>query len=58
MKHPLVSWKIVDWEERPPLRILYYKAKRLNEAGTDEVLSVTLDDRTGDWVVTKYDSLY
>jgi len=58
MKHPLVSWKIVDWEERPPLRILYYKAKRLNEAGTDEVLSVTLDDRTGDWVITKYDSLY
>jgi len=57
-KHPLLSWKIVDWEERPPLRLLYYKAKRQNEAGTDQVLSVTLDDRSGDWVVTKYDSLY
>jgi len=57
-KHPLASWKIVDWEERPPLRLLYYKAKRRNEAGTEEVLSVTLDDRSGDWVVTKYDSLY
>ena len=57
-KHPLASWKIVDWEERPPLRLLYYKAKRSNEAGTEEVLSVTLDDRSGDWVVTKYDSLY
>ena len=57
-KHPLASWKIVDWEERPPLRLLYYKAKRRNDAGTEEILSVTLDDRSGDWVVTKYDSLY
>jgi hypothetical protein len=57
-KHPLLSWKIVDWEERPPLRLLYYKAKRQNETGTDQVLSVTLDSRGGDWVVTKYDSLY
>ena len=57
-KHPLTSWKIADWEERPPLRLLYYKAKRRNDAGTEEILSVTLDDRSGDWVVTKYDSLY
>jgi hypothetical protein len=57
-KHPLVSWKIVDWEERPPLRILYYKAKRRNDPAAGEMLSVTLDDRSGDWVVTKYDSLY
>jgi hypothetical protein len=57
-KHPLLSWKIVDWEERPPLRLLYYKAKRQNEAGIEEILSVTLDDRSGEWVVTKYDSLY
>ena len=57
-KHPLASWKIVDWEERPPLRLLYYKAERRYDAGTEEILSVTLDDRSGDWVVTKYDSLY
>lgn len=57
-KHPLLSWKVVDWEERPPLRLLYYKAKRRNEAGTEEVLSVTLDSRSGEWIVTKYDSLY
>lgn len=57
-KHPLVSWRIVDWEERPPLRILYYKAKRRNDPAAEEVLSVTLDDRSGDWAVTKYDSLY
>jgi hypothetical protein len=57
-KYPLLSWKIVNWEDDPPLRILYYKAKRLNEPGTQELLSVTLDDRSGDWVITKYDSLY
>jgi hypothetical protein len=58
-KHPLVSWKIVDWEERPPLRILHYSGKRGNEAaGYQDLLSVTLDNRTGEWVVTKYDSLY
>jgi hypothetical protein len=58
-QHPLISWKIVDWEDQPPLRILEYKAKRRNEGSSyDELLSVTLDSRSGDWVVTKYDSLY
>jgi hypothetical protein len=58
-KHPLVSWKIVDWEDRPPLRILHYSGKRANEApGVEELLSVTLDNRSGEWLVTKYDSLY
>lgn len=57
-KHPLLGWKIADWEERPPLRILYYKGMRANDPGPDRILSVTLDDRSGEWVVTKYDSLY
>ena len=58
-KNPLLSWKIVDWEDRPPLRILQYRAKRNGESGAyQELLSVTLDSRTGEWVVTKYDSLY
>ena len=58
-KHPLVSWRIVDWEDRPPLRILHYSGKRRNEGSNyEELLSVTLDSRSGDWVVTKYDSLY
>jgi hypothetical protein len=49
----------VDWEDRPPLRILQYKAKRQNEGSSyEELLSVTLDSRTSEWVVTKYDSLY
>lgn len=59
VKNPLISWRIVDWEERPPLRILHYSGKRQNEsAGYQSLLSVTLDSRSGDWVVTKYDSLY
>ncbi len=60
-KHPLASWRIVDWEDRPPLRILHYNGKRHNQgqgSSYDELLSVTLDNRSGEWVVTKYDSLY
>jgi hypothetical protein len=58
-KHPLLSWKVVDWEDRPPLRILHYSAKRRGDNSTyDELLSVTLDSRGGEWAVTKYESLY
>jgi hypothetical protein len=61
-QHPLVSWKIVDWEDRPPLRILHYRGTRHNapgEAGTyKELFSVTLEDEGGEWVVTRYDALY
>lgn len=58
-KHPLISWKVVDWEDRPPLRILEYKAKRRGDDGTyEDLMSVTLDSRSGDWAVTKYDALY
>jgi hypothetical protein len=58
-KHPLLAWKIVDWEDRPPLRILSYQGKRRN--GNEEyqdMLSVTLDNRSGQWVVSEYDSIY
>jgi hypothetical protein len=58
-KHPLISWRIVDWEDRPPLRILHYSGRRRGDGSTyEELLSVTLDDRSGDWAVTKYESLY
>jgi hypothetical protein len=58
-KHPLISWKVVDWDDRPPLRILEYKAKRQGDTSTyEDLMSVTLDSRSGDWVVTKFDSLY
>ncbi len=58
-KHPLIAWKVVDWEDRPPLRILEYKAKRQGDSGTyEDLMSVTLDSRSGDWTVTQYESLY
>ncbi len=61
VKHPLLAWRLVDWEDRPPLRILHYSGKRHNQgegSSYEELLSVTLDNRSGVWVVTKYDSLY
>jgi hypothetical protein len=60
-KHPLLAWTIVDWEDAPPLRILHYRGKRsnLDQGGTyTELFSVTLENRDGEWVVTKYDALY
>jgi hypothetical protein len=60
--HPLVSWEIVDWDDRPPLRILQYRGKRLNSPGQSgtykELFSVTLEYKGGEWEVTKYDAMY
>jgi hypothetical protein len=61
-QHPLISWKIVDWEDTPPLRILRYRGRRYNAPGQKttykELFSVTLENEDGEWVVTKYDSMY
>jgi hypothetical protein len=61
-KHPLLSWKIVDWEDAPPLRILHYRGKRRSNPGEPatykELFSVTLEDKDGSWEVTKYDAMY
>jgi hypothetical protein len=61
-EHPLVSWVLVDWEDAPPLRILHYRAKRLNHPGQKntykELFSVTTELKNGEWVVTKYDAMY
>lgn len=60
-QHPLVSWRLVEWEDTPPLRILHYRGKRrtLGKPGTyKELLSVTLEDKDSGWVVTKYDAMY
>lgn len=61
-RHPLISWEIVEWEDAPPLRILHYRGKRFNTPGQKgtykELFSVTIEDKGGEWVVTKYDAMY
>ena len=61
-KHPLLSWKLVDWEDAPPLRILHYRGKRRTNQGQPdtykELFSVTLENKDGGWEVTKYDAMY
>ena len=61
-KHPLIGWQLVEWEDHPPLRILHYRGKRLNAPGDSTVysglMSVTLEKKSGQWDVTKYDALY
>jgi len=61
-KHPLLSWRIAEWEDTPPLRILRYRGKRLAAPGQreayTELLSVTLENRSSEWAVTKYDAIY
>ena len=61
-KHPLIGWQLVDWDDRPPLRILQYRGRRLNAPDDSTtyngLLSVTLEKRGAHWNVTKYDALY
>jgi hypothetical protein len=61
-QHPLLSWKVVDWEDAPPLRILHYRGKRRTAPGQSatykELFSITLENKDGEWVVTKYDAMY
>src|SRR5580704_18086725 len=61
-RHPLLSWQLVEWEDTPPLRILHYRGKLLDTPGQKgtykELFSVTLENKYGEWVVTKYDSMY
>jgi hypothetical protein len=59
-EHPLLSWKLVEWEEAPPLIILHYRGTRQASAGqTDqELFTITTEHKGSDWVVTKYDAMY
>jgi len=60
-QHPLVAWKLVDWEDRPPLIILHYRGTRRNAPTEDtyykEHFWVTVEKRDG-WQATKYDAMY
>jgi hypothetical protein len=63
-EHPLISWELVDWEDAPPLVILHYRGKRLANAGPDQpgidqdLFTLTMDHKSGDWIVSKYDAMY
>jgi hypothetical protein len=71
-QHPLISWRLVEWEDAPPLVILYYKGERFNNPNHDatykDLFSLTVEQRAEDqraeekndsgWTVTKYDSFY
>jgi len=61
-EHPLISWRLVEWEDAPPLLIVHYKGQRYSSPKQDatykDLLSVTLENRDGAWSVTKYDALY
>jgi len=57
----------VEWEDAPPLVILYYKGERFNNPSRDatykDLFSLTVEQRTEEkndsgWTVTKYDSFY
>jgi hypothetical protein len=63
-QHPLLSWQLVDWEDAPPLIVLHYRGKRPSNARPDQpgidqdLFTVTVEHKGGDWVVTKYDAMY
>jgi hypothetical protein len=61
-RHPLISWVLVEWEDTPPLRILHYRGNRLTAPGQKstykELFSLTLENKGGEWVPTKYDAIY
>jgi hypothetical protein len=61
-QHPLIRWKLVEWEDRPPLVILYYKGERYSDPSQSAIyndqLSVTIEQKDEGWTVTKYDAFY
>jgi hypothetical protein len=61
-QHPLIRWNIVEWEDAPPLIILYYKGERYSDprqqATYKDLFSVTLEQKDGPYAVTKYDAFY
>ena len=52
----------MEWEEARPLIILHYRGTRQNsptQTGTyKELFTVTTENKSGEWVVTKYDAMY
>lgn len=61
-QHPLISWRLVDWQDAPPLVVLYYRGQRYSGPGHNEtykeLFSITEEKKDSGWTVTKYDSFY
>jgi hypothetical protein len=61
-QHPLVAWKLADWNDDPSRRFLEYRSRRLSNLGQSgtytDLFTVTLENKQGDWVVTKYTPVY
>ncbi len=63
-EHPLLSWELVDWEDAPPLIVLHYRGTRPSNAGPGQpgidhgLFTLTVEKKSGELVVTKYDAMY
>jgi hypothetical protein len=61
-QHPLISWNLVEWEDAPPLVILYFRGERYSSPSQDatykDLFSVTEEKKDSGWTVTKYDAFY
>ena len=59
-QHPLVAWNIAQWEYTPPLNpaVPGNPSQRPAARRAPILLSVTLENKDGEWVVTKYDAMY
>jgi len=60
-EHPLVSWKLVDRQDQPPLVMLHYRGKRRDATSPqpfEEDLWVTTQQDDGTWRATKYVPFY
>jgi hypothetical protein len=61
-QHPLLSWELVDWEETFQGIVLSYRGTRQNGNGQPgtykELITITAENKGGEWEVTKYDAMY
>ncbi len=58
-QHPIVSYRLFDRDERPPLVVLQYKVVRQDGTRTyPEDLFITTQRNGAGWAVTRYGALY
>jgi len=59
-QHPMLSYRLFDRDERPPLVVLQYKVERQDGTGTypEDLFVTTQRNDSGGWTVTRYGALY